>query len=312
MSLSLGLTVLLSVQAAAPAETWVVLARTSGVTTTRSLELARAVAAQLNEDGVPSHTAVEDLSTCASKKPCLVDFGRKQKVQAMVLLEVGTVLDDAFVRAEAISVEADGKSMGVTDAESEFSGLEAALKLKISTVLVARLKKALGLGAPPPPVAAVAPSPVVDVPKAAPTSAVLTPVDQPKRSPPEVVTAPAGPAQPFFTPRRIVGVALVGLGAVALAFSTVMWVQTRNRVSEQASLCPSSPVMTCPRYDEALVAHSVAVSAQNLALASLGVGGALAIGGSVLLALPTSPASPTRVSFTPLPGGGAAVLSGSF
>lgn len=311
MSLSLGLAVLMSAQAAAPGEAWVVLTRRSGITTAQAMELTRAVSARLSEDGVPNSLAVEDLSSCSGRKPCLVELGRKKQVQAMVLVELGTVLDDAFARAEAVSVEADGTRLGLAEVEASSSRLSEALVAQVRVVLTPALKSALGVE-PAPVVATPAPTPE---PEAAPIPPPLPPVEQPialtpvpfpQPAPVEVVSAPVQRA-PYFTGSHVVGVVLLGLGVGGLVGAAVLGGEALTQVGTQTRLCPRGQICEDPA---AFTAYQSAVASQSTGLVLAGVGGGLAITGAVLMAIPHRE-KPT-VSFTPLPGGAAAVVSGSF
>lgn len=303
MSLSLGLAVLVSVQAAAPGETWVVLTRRSGVVAPRALEVAKAVSSQLTASGIPSTLAVEDLTKCNGKKPCLVELGRKKKVPAMVFVEVGTVLDEAFARAEAVSVEEDGKRLGVAEVEGVLEALGESIKARTTISLVPPLRGLLGVAAPAPIVketAAVAkPEPVVEAPP---------PLPEPE---PVVVTKPAEPeGKPFFTGGRIAGLIIAGAGVGTLIASGVFGGSAAGGAGEQARLCPAGQQCSNPA---AFKAYNDAAAAQNTSVVLLGVGVGLAAAGVVVMLLPTGTDSPSAaVTMVPVQGGMAASLSGSF
>lgn len=307
MSMSLGLAVLVSVQAAAP-EAWVVVMRRSGVTAPKAMELAKVVQAQLAAQGVPSNSAVEDLSRCAGKKPCLIKEGLKKKVPAMVFVEVGTVLDEAFARAEAVSIEEDGKKIGVAEVEGKIESLGEALKARVNLSLVLPLRQLLGVEAPPPAEVAKPEPAVVTVKETPVVEAKVPDVEMP------VVVAPPMPdpepvSKPFFTGTRVVGMIVAGVGAGVLIASGVSGGIAASAAGQQTMLCPAGAQCTNPA---AFTAYNNAASAQNTSLVLLGVGAGLAAVGVVVMLLPSGDAPPASVSMMPLPGGMAASVSGSF
>jgi hypothetical protein len=307
MSLSLGLAVLVSVQAAAPNEPWVVLMRRSGVAAPKAMEVAKAVSSQLGNSGIPSTMAVEDVTKCNGKKPCLIDLGRKKKVPAMVLVEVGTVLDDAFARAEAISIEEDGKRIGVAEVEGKLESLSEALRARVAVSLVPPLRSLLGIEAPPPAEVVketppVKPEPVSEVPPPMP------PVEKPV----EVVTAAPEPeSKPFFTGGRVAGLIIAGAGAGTLIVSGIFGGIAAGAAGEQRTLCPEGTQCSNPA---AFTAYNNAASAQNTSLVLMGVGVGLAAVGVVVMLIPSgnSEAPAASVTMMPVPGGMAASVSGSF
>jgi hypothetical protein len=262
------------------------------------MELAKAAAAQLTDSGIPSVIAVEDLTKCNGKKPCLIDLGRKQKVTAMVFIEVGTVLDEAFARAEAVSIEEDGKSLGVAEAEGRLEALTEGLKARVAVSLVPPLRTLLGLATPVVAVKEVTVAPVmVEAP----------PVPAPEKPVAVVVAVEPVPSKPFFTTTRVIGTVIAGLGVGTLVTSGIFGGSAAAAAGQQTSLCPAGQPCTNPA---AFAAYNSAASAQNTSLVLLGVGAGLAAVGVVVMLLPSGEA--TTVSMTPVPGGAAAVVSGSF
>ncbi len=299
MTLSLGLAVLVSVQAAAPGDTWVVLSRRSGVPAPRAMELAVAVAFHLGSTGIPTSTAVDDLTKCNGKKPCLIDLGRKKKVPAMVFVEVGTVLDEAFARAEAVSIEEDGKSVGLAEVEGRLESLTESLKARLSVSLVPPLRTLLGIAAPVV-VVAPPPTPMVEAPPP------LPPLEPP---PAVVVKEQPNPSKPFFTTTRVIGLVVAGAGVGTLIASGVFGGSAAGAAGQQTQLCPPGQPCNNP---EAYAAYNSAAAAQNTSLVLLGVGAGLAAVGVVVMLIPSGDAPATTVSMVPLPGGAAASISGSF
>lgn len=303
MSLSLGLAILVSVQAATPGETWVVLTRRSGVVAPRAIELAKAVSSQLTASGMPSTLSVEDLTKCNGKKPCLIELGRKKKVPAMVFVEVGTVLDEAFARAEAVSVEEDGKRLGVAEVEGVLETLGESLKARTAVSLVPPLRTLLGIAAPSPTVKetppVAKPEPIVEAPPPLPEA---EPVVLTQRAQPE--------GRPFFTGGRIAGLLIAGAGVGTLIASGVFGGSAAGAAGKQARLCPPGQQCSDPA---AFKAYNDAATAQNTSVVLLGVGVGLAAAGVVVMLLPPGTDSPSAaVTMVPVQGGMAASLSGSF
>ena len=319
MSLSLAVVALVSVQSAAP-NVWVVLSRRSGVAAPKAMEVTKAVSSQLGNSGLSTLSA-EDLSKCNGKKPCLLEQGRKNKVAAMVFVEVGTVLDDAFARAEAISVEEDGKRVALAEVEGPIDGLNEAMRAKVKTSLVVPRRQLLGVETPLP--ADLDTPPVATGPKMKPEpEPTPEPVaETPPPAPPatQVVATEPEPAKPFFTGGRIAGVVIAGVGAGVLIASAVAGGVAASNVSQQTSLCPNGMQCSNPA---AFTAYNNAASAQNTSVALLGVGLGLAATGVVVMLLaggssaPAQEAAPAQesasFSIAPMPGGVAATLSGSF
>lgn len=313
MSLSLAVVALVSVQSAAP-NVWVVLSRRSGVAPTKAMEVTKVVSSQLGNSGLSTLSA-EDLSKCNGKKPCLLEQGRKNKVAAMVLVEVGTVLEDAFARAEAVSVEEDGKRVALAEVEGSLDGLNEAMRAKTKTSLALPLRQLLGVETPMPddentPPVATGPK-MKPEPEPTPEPVAETPPPMPSAT---VATEPE-PAKPFFTGGRIAGVVIAGVGVGVLIASAVAGGVAASNVSQQTSLCPNGMQCSNPA---AFTAYNNAASAQNTSVALLGVGlGVVAAGVVVMLVSGGSSSSApaqesASLSISPMPGGMAATISGSF
>jgi hypothetical protein len=303
----LTLCLAMTLSAAPSGEAWVVLMRRSGVPQAKAMEIAKDVSAQLNASGVPNSAPVEDLSKCNGKKPCLVDAARKKKFAAVVLVEVGTVLDDAFARAEAVSVEEDGKRVALAEADGKLASLSETLKTRVASSLVGPLQTLLGISPPPVVVAQPEPPPTPAVEKPAPV--VEKPVEVVKKPLPEVSDTPE--EKPFMTTQRTVGLVVAGGGAAALIVSAILGGSAASAAGQYTSLCPVGMQCTNP---EAFKAWQSAAGTQNTALIVMAVGaGLLVTGGIVFLTGGGSATAPSAdVSFVPLSGGGAAVVSGKF
>ncbi|MFT3712684.1 MAG: hypothetical protein QM817_33965 [Archangium sp.] len=309
----LTLCLAMTLSAAPSGEAYVVLMRRSGVPQAKAMEIAKDVSAQLNASGVPVSAPVDDLSKCNGKKPCLVDAARKKKFAAVVLVEVGTVLDDAFARAEAVSVEEDGKRIALAEADGKLTTLSETLKTRVAVSLVGPLQTLLGISAPPV---------VVAQPEPPPTPAVEKPVEKPvvaekpvevvKKPLPEISDTPA--EKPFMTTQRTVGLVVAGGGAATLIVSAILGGSAASAAGQYTSLCPAGTQCNNP---EAFKAWQSAAGTQNTALVVMAVGAGLLVTGGIVFLTGGGGSAPADapsadVSFVPLQGGGAAVVSGKF
>ncbi len=300
------------VQAAPTNDVWVVVTSRSGVPAPRALETARAISAVLVKANVPSATPVDDLSSCKSKKPCLVAKGKAKGVPAMVLVEVGVVLGDGVGQLEAISVEEFGKKIAGAQVEGPGDALSGLLVEKTSSVLVEPLKELLGLKVvpavvkpvePPKPVEIVKP---VEPPPPAPP-VVVAEVFPPPPLPANEVVAPVEPPKPaFLTLPRIIGMAAAGVGLVAVVLGSVFLGEaaSASRAIDAACGATRDPCSSLTANQ----AYARGYQAQGLGLPMLIGGSAVAIAGAVLFLLNPQPAAPSTpaVSFMLLPGGAGA------
>jgi len=193
----------LSVVLAVPPNSLVVVSKRSGVTAARALEVAAAVQKSLAAGGVPV-TAAEDASKCNGKKVCLVNVGRSKKAISMVLVEVAAVLDDGLGRVEAISLEEDGRSLGVVTHDGPVGTLARELPVKAVATLLAPLRALHGVKDPEPVVAPPLVSLEADVPPPMPApqaSSVEVTIEKPAGT----AVVQAAPAGPFLTTPRIIG-----------------------------------------------------------------------------------------------------------
>lgn len=297
--ISLALCAVVSTSHAATPQAWVVLSRRTGITSPKAMAVATEVTSKLQ--GVPMAAAVEDLTSCKAKRVCLVEAARKKHAAVLVTVEVGAVLDDATLRVEGLSIDEDGKSLGVIEADSPFAGLVAKAEPKLAGEFSTTLRTTLGLTPPPQP--KVEPPPVVPM--------VTAPPPEPK---PEVVPAPVTPvvvaeAKPFFTPGRIAGVAVAGAGAAALVVGGVFGAQASAGAAKVKMLCPDAQC-TNP---EAFTTYNQAAQSQNLGVALSVAGGvALAAGAVVFLINPGGEAPAASAVVVPVQGGVMSSFSMSF
>lgn len=297
--ISLALCAVVSTSHAAAPQAWVVLSRRTGITSPKAMAVATEVTSKLQ--GVPMVAAVEDLTSCKAKRVCLVEAARKKHAAVLVTVEVGAVLDDATLRVEGLSIDEDGKSLGVIEADSPFAGLVAKAEPKLAGEFSTTLRNTLGLTPPPQP--KVEPPPVVPM--------VTAPPPEPK---PEVVPAPVTPvvvaeAKPFFTPGRIAGVAVAGAGAAALVVGGVFGAQASAGAAKVKMLCPDTQC-TNP---EAFTTYNQAAQSQNLGVALSVAGGvALAAGAVVFLINPGGDAPAASAVVVPVQGGVMSSFSMSF
>ncbi|MDX2010846.1 MAG: hypothetical protein SFW67_11665, partial [Myxococcaceae bacterium] len=293
------LTAVVAASLMATPETWVVVSRRTGTTAPKSLEVAAVVARALTSAGVPSTLAPEDLSTCAAKKPCLVEKGKAKGVPAMVLVDVGIVLGEGVAKLEAISVDEFGKKVAVVDAEAKADAIGGALVAKVPT-LVGPLKELLGIKDAPAPVTKV--EPLKEEPKKVPPPAEKLASADPLPPPPpppalEVTSSATPPAGGFFTTSRIIGLSAAGVGVGVAVVGAVFLSQAAAASRTIDELCPTSR-MGCANA-QAFAAWEGARPAQNTGVALLVGGGLAAAGGLALFLLnPGAPADPApAVSF---------------
>jgi hypothetical protein len=305
------MTMLLAVSIAAPGtETWVVVSRRTGTTSPKSLEVASVVAKALTNAGVPSTIAPEDLSTCAGKKPCLVEKGKAKGVPAMVLLDVGAVLGEGVGKLEVVSVDEFGKKIVSVDAEGKADEIGGALVAKVP-VLVKPLKELLGIKDAPAIVTKVEEpkkDPVkTEAVKTEPAKVVVASPDLPPPPPPPALEVKdEGPG--FFTTPRIVGLSAVGAGIGAAVVGGVFLSQAASASRTIDELCP---MRAGCNNAEAYNAWTRAAPSQNLGVVLMVSGGLIAASGAIFLLLnPGAPAEPTpAVSVVPTAGGASASVT---
>lgn len=290
--ITLALSTLISTSTAATPQAWVVLSRRTGVSAPKAMATATDVSAALK--GVPLPIALDDLTTCKAKKVCLLDAARKKSAAVLVTVEVGAVLEDGTLRVEALSVDEDGKSLGVVDADGPVAGLVAKATPKLNGDFSTTLRNALGL-VPPPEPKPVPPAPLVDA-KPIETKPVET-------KPVEVAVAPVEvgkAAEPsFLTGGRIAGLLIGGAGAVALIVGGIFGLQASSGAAKVKMLCPDGAQCTNP---EAFSLYKQAGDAQNLGVA-LSVGGAAALAAGAVVFFLNPGGSSATAMIVPVPGG---------
>lgn len=306
--LSLALCAVVSTTHAATPQAWVVLSRRAGITSPKAMATATEVASKLK--GVPMAAAVEDLTSCKAKRVCLVEAARKKQAAVLVAVEVGSVLDEATLRVEGLSIDEDGKSLGVVEADGALATLVGKAEPKLAGDFATTLRTTLGLTPPPQP--KVEPPPVVPMV----TAPAPEPKKQPEVTPPPVETTPVettpvvvAEARPFFTPGRIAGVAVAGAGAAALVVGGVFGAQASAGAAKVKMLCPDAQC-TNP---EAFTTYNQAAQSQNLGVALSVAGGvALAAGAVVFLINPGGEAPAASAVVVPVQGGVVSSFSMSF
>lgn len=300
--LSFALCAVVATTHAASPQAWVVLSRRAGITSPKAMAAATEVASKLK--GVPMAAAVEDLTTCKAKRVCLVEAARKKQAAVLVTVEVGSVLDEATLRVEGLSIDEDGKSLGIVEADGTLATLVTKAEPKLAGDFSTTLRTTLGLTPPPQP--KVEPPPVVPMVTAPPPE----PKKQPEVSPPPVETpVVVAEAKPFFTPGRIAGVAVAGAGAAALVVGGVFGAQASAGAAKVKMLCPDAQC-TNP---EAFTTYNQAAQSQNLGVALSVAGGvALAAGAVVFLINPGGDAPAASAVVVPVQGGVMSSFSMSF
>ena len=157
----MSLSVMLSVVLAAAPPVGVVIGKRSGVNRNRALERAALVRDALQLD---ASTPLEDLSSCRGNRLCLLKAARDRGWTAVVVLETASVLDDALVNVDGLSVDDDGQLLehvAVQCAEGALAkalaGAVPALRAKLTALLTPPVL-------PAPPVKTVEPPPVAPAP----------------------------------------------------------------------------------------------------------------------------------------------------
>ncbi len=309
--------VLVTAQTVTPADIAVVVTRREGVSKVQSTEVASHCADVLRKGGLAVADKPVDGLSCGGKKSCLVALGRKSQHSVLVLLETATILDDGVLRAEAVSIEEDGKRLAVSEYEGSLA--TPALLTPTFTKLVAPLlkatqgKAAAAQAVPPPPDPVVAPQAQAKPPEPAavtPPEPAPTPVSAPAAVTvtPPAATGPSG--------RTIAAVVLLAAGVAAGVGAGVAGGQALAENEKVSMLCPVrnqcvDPQMPTRVNPEATAAAERARSAQTAGIILAASGGALAVTGLVLLVTGTPPPAPEapKVSVWAAPGAVSASLS---
>ncbi len=273
------------------------------------MEVANGVLAQLHTEGLPMVATVEDASKCNGKKVCLVDLGRRKQVTSMVLVEVAAVLGDGVGRVEAISIEEDGRSLGVVNHDGPVPGMAAALAPKLAATLLVPLRTLHGIKAPEP----VVEKPVVVEPPPPPPPLITPPAPTA-----EVVKPVAAPVEnsSSLSAGKIAGLVVGGAGVATLIGAGIEGVVSLTAAGKRSSLCPAAMPCTNP---DAYTAYTASAQAQSVGVILAIAGGvATAAGVVIFLVSPSSSsAAPEPVqafSLLPVvtPNGAALSLSGRF
>lgn len=310
--------VLLAVQAAAPADIAVVIARREGVSKVQSQELAAHGIDVLRKAGLVVAAAPVDGLTCAGKRACLIALGRKNQHAVLVLLEAATILDDGVLRVEAVSIEEDGKRLAVSDYEGSLVSMAPLTptfaKLTAPLLKATQGKAAVAAAAPkppepivtpaPPPPAAEAPKPVEPSPAPAPVPAPTTPS----------VTAAAPPSSGAGG-RTVAAIVMLGVGVAAGVGAGITGAQALAENEKVTALCPvrnqcADPQMPTRVNPDAKAAAERAQGAQTAGIILAASGAAVAVAGVVLLltGAPASAETP-KVSVFAAPGAVSASVS---
>jgi hypothetical protein len=301
----LALTAVLTTSAAAAPQVWVVLSRKSGVATPRALETVAEVQSSLV--GVPTTGAPEDLSSCKGKKVCVIDAARKKNVPVVVTVEVGAVLKDGTLRVEALSVEEDGRQLGLVEADGPSDGLVAKAAPQLKGAFSEALRKALGLTPPPAPKVEPPPPPAPLV-VAPPPPEPVKPTEAPAVPPAEITQPAASPG--FFTGARIAGLSAAGVGVALVVVGGVFGAQASAGSARVKELCPMAVGCT---NAEAFEAWSAAKRSEATSITLTIAGAVMAAGGAVVFLLnPGGEAQPATALVLPVPGGVAGSLAFRF
>jgi hypothetical protein len=105
----MSLVILVCLSLAAAPTAGVVVAKRNGVSRGVALSRAEAVRSALGDSFAT--IAVEDLTACNGKRPCLVREARQRGWSVLVIIETATVLGDALLNAVLLSVDDDGREV---------------------------------------------------------------------------------------------------------------------------------------------------------------------------------------------------------
>ncbi len=305
-----ALVVSLSAFAAGP-EAMVVVTRKSGVALPRAMAAASEASAVLQRNSVPVKGEVSDATSCKTKKPCLVELGRKAGVSTMVLVELGSAVDSGLLRVEAISVEEDGRRLALSEAEGPLEALVSTVEQQLTATMAPALLKAMGL---PVKAAVVAQKPVEPV-VVKPVEPVVKPVEPTPVAVVKPVEKAPEAAGSFWSTPRAVGAVVGGAGAATLIASAVFGATALGENAKALAACPAGQPCNKP---EAYTAWANASGAQNTGLLLAGIGGAaLLAGGAVFLLNPgasssSEPKAEAAITLMPTTGGAFASISGRF
>ncbi len=201
MSLALMLSLVVVTQSA---EVVVVESRRSGLARKPAHTAVETVTAELVKNGVKATSILENEPGCKGKKPCLLAMGKRAQALVVVTLEMVNVLGEVSMRIEALSIEEEGRRVGVADYAGPLNKTEQ-IGEAVRTLLPG-LEELVAVAKKPAPVAVVAP-PVADAPKKEEPRLLPTP---PKEEP-LVVAPPVEKPQK----KRVFTWVAAGLAAVA-------------------------------------------------------------------------------------------------
>ncbi len=308
--------------AAPPANVGVVLTRREGVTKSQAQVVVQATVDTLKEGGL-SVAPPMDAGSCGTKRTCLVGLARRQQLEILVVLEVANVLDEGVLRAEAVSVDEDGKRVALVEYEGAL-GKAAPLRSAL-TKLVAPAHATLNAGkaapvptapavvvAPPTPAPAVDPAPAVVTPTPTPAPAGQ-PVGEPAAAQQPVAMAPAAsnvsaaPTAASGSASLLVGVALLIAGGAGVAGSAVFGGLALAETGKVDALCPVRN--RCSNLATANTFFDNAERWQTIGLVSMIAGGALAATGLVLILARPAKDSPSASVWLGSDGAGLSVTA---
>ena len=263
----------------------VIEARRSGVNVKDSQSVVQFVAAELVKAGFRAEAMFKGVPSCQGKKPCLLAFGKKLKVPVLVTVESVAVLEDATVRIEAMSIEEDGKRLGVTTHNGVLSNREG-IALRVRE-LIPGLEKVVTMQKPEEPVKPPVVAPVVVAP-------VVKPVE-----PPVVITEPQPTEKtPFFTNQRVAG-AVVGVTGVALlAAGAAFGFEALREDKAIDTACGGAANRGTCMNEEATRAYSRAKLNEGLGIGLAAGGGAAVVTGVILFLTGGARSSGPTVAFS--------------
>lgn len=254
------------------------LTQRSGVNRTLALTRVELVRAEL---GAARLASVEDLTSCAGKKACLMKAARERGWTALITVEAAAVLDEAILNVTLLSIDDDGRAFSNATIKTSDARLAQELPSALRPMRVA-LDGLFGV-VPVQPEPVAKPEPVVKPEPIVKADPVVKP--EPVEPEPRVTTVATRPAARWIPFAASLGVTAVG----GLCFGISVG---------QADRLRSAPDLKLDEIDGLVRSGK---TFQTFGVAAL-IGGGIATVGSLALAL-LWPESPVTASLSLSPTG---------
>jgi hypothetical protein len=285
MSLSLLVALALAAQTHDVA---VIETRRSGVSKKESAALVQLVADELVKGGVRA-AVVEAASNCQGKRQCLSAVGQKLGVAVLVTVETASVLDEVTVRVESISVDEDGKRLGVFDYTGDLTK-KGVIAPKIAALIplmerVVTVKKVEPVAVKPVETVVIKPADSIAVKPAEPIVVKQVDPSSMKSADPIVIEKKGATVEkPFFNSTRTIGAIVGGLGVAALGTGFAFLGMASGKSKEIDGYCGGDAARTNCTPD-AITKYAEAQSQQTIGIGLAAGGGAALVTGALLLLL---------------------------